>query len=196
MAEYGLAPVNNHPGLTYAAVSEALVTSRWQAPEIVNRSQNGNGEPVVDSKAADVFAFGMFTVEVFTGKVPFEELKKNEEVVLRISRGSRPEKPQNAQAVGLTTEMWKFTESCWHQNPKKRPNVEEVVKRWQKFVESNGHTGCVQINLLIRLSSSSISIIDLGRRCSRQVPHQALAGLMRDLMLPNLRQNLRPHGPE
>ena len=140
-----MAPINNHPGLIYAAVSEALVTSRWQAPEIINRSHNENGEPMVDSKAADVFAFGMFTVEVFTGKVPFEGLKKNEEVVLRIWRGSRPEKPQNAQAVGLTSEMWKFTESCWRQNPKRRPNMEEVVKRWQKFVESNGAIGCVQI---------------------------------------------------
>ena len=168
MTEYGLAPINNHPYLTYTAVSEALVTSRWQAPEIINRSRNGNGEPMVESKAADVFAFGMFTVEVFTGKIPFEELKKNEEVVLRISRGYRPEKPENAQAVGLTDEIWKFTESCWHQNPKKRPNMEEVVRRWQKFVESNSHTRYVQLNLLIRPSLSSISIIDLGSRHSRR----------------------------
>ena len=45
--------------------------------------------PVMESKAADVFAFGMFAVEVFTGKIPFEE-QKNKAVVLRISRGGRP----------------------------------------------------------------------------------------------------------
>ena len=88
------------------------------------------------SKAADVFAFAMFAVEVFTGKVPFEE-QKNEAVVLRISRGGRPELPANAQAVGLTGEIWKLLESCWQQNPKKRPTMEEVVRIWQKFVQYN-----------------------------------------------------------
>jgi len=94
--------------------------------------------PVVESKPADVFAFGMFAVEVFTGKIPFGE-QKNEAVVLRISRGGRPEMPENAQAVGLTDEIWKLLESCWQQNPKKRPTMEEVVRRWERFVGSNGN---------------------------------------------------------
>ena len=43
--------------------------------------------------------------------------------------------PDNAQAVGLTDEIWKILESCWQQNPKKRPTMEEVVRRWQNLVE-------------------------------------------------------------
>ena len=108
--------------------------------------------PVMESKAADVFAFGMFVVEVFTGKMPFEE-QKNEAVLLRISRGGRPEMPENAQAVGLTGEIWKLLERCWQQNPKKRPTMAEVVRRWQMFVENDdsggGATECVQITLVI-----------------------------------------------
>ena len=124
--------------------------------------------PVMESKAADVFAFGMFTVEVFTGKVPFEG-QKSEAVVLLISRGGRPEIPENAQAVGLTGEVWKLLESCWQQTPKKRPTMEEVVRRWQGFVgnnaDSSGVIGYVQITRAIRdLSSVSFStfLIDLG----------------------------------
>ena len=102
----------------------------------------------MESKAADVFAFAMFAIEVFTGKIPFEE-QKNEAVVLRISQGGRPEMPENAQAVGLTDEMWKILDSCWQQNPKKRPTMEEVVRRWQKLVEHDNNnsvvTECVQI---------------------------------------------------
>ena len=89
--------------------------------------------PVMESKAADVFAFGMFAVEVFTGKIPFEE-QKNEAVVLRISQGGRPEMPGNARDIGLTPEMWNFLESCWRRGPKKRPAMRDVVRRWQKFV--------------------------------------------------------------
>ena len=116
----------------------------------MNPSRKGNA---MESKAADVFAFGMFGVEVFTGKIPFEE-QKNGAVVLRISGGGRPEMPENAQAVGLTGEMWKLFESCWQQDPKKRPTMVEVVGRWQGFVKDDGGTGgvieCVHITLLIR----------------------------------------------
>lgn len=107
----------------------------------------------MESKAADVFAFAMFAVDVFTGEIPFEE-QKNKAVVLRIPRGSGPEIPRNAQGVGLTSEMWRLLENCWQQNPSKRPTMEEVVEGWWGFVESNSDdrsiaTECVQIALVI-----------------------------------------------
>ena len=88
----------------------------------------------MESKPADVFAFAMVVVEVFTGKLPFEG-QKDEAVLLRILEGGRPEMPRNAQVVGFTEEMWKLLEACWQQNPKKRPTMKEVVRRWRKFVE-------------------------------------------------------------
>jgi hypothetical protein len=71
----------------------------------------------------------MLAVEVFAGKVPFEE-KRDEAVVLHIVRGGRPEVPQNAQALGLTA----LLESCWQPNPKKRPTMQQVVKKCQRLV--------------------------------------------------------------
>ena len=153
LTEYGLATINSDPSFTVAATPGAVGTSRWLAPEIINPTRKGNSPPVMESKPADVFAFGMFAVEVFTGKIPFEE-QKNEAVVLRISRGGRPEMPGNAQDVGLTTEVWKLLESCWQQNPKKRPTMDEVVRRWEKFVDhgddNNVVTEYVQITLVIQ----------------------------------------------
>jgi len=158
LTEYGLAPVNSDPSFTVAATPGAVGTSRWLAPEIINPPRKGNVMPVMESKPADVFAFGMFAVEVFTGKIPFEE-QKNEAVVLQISRGGRPLLPTNAQAVGLTSEMWKLLESCWQQIPKKRPTMDEVVRRWETFVEHNDDdneiiTECVKITSVIWASSS------------------------------------------
>ena len=133
LTEYGLAPINSDPSFTVAATPGAVGTSRWLAPEIIAPARRARTVPVMESKPADVFAFGMFAIEVFTGKIPFEE-HKNEAVVLRISRGGRPKMPRNSQAVGLTTEIWSVLESCWHQNPKKRPMMQEVVIKWQRFV--------------------------------------------------------------
>ena len=159
LTEYGLAPVNSDPSFTVAATPGAVGTSRWLAPEIINPPRKGNCKPVMESKPADTFSFGMLVVEVFTGEVPFGEIK-NEEVVLRILRGGRPEMPANAQAAGLTGGVWKLLESCWEQNPKKRPTMKEVVRRWEKFVElgSDGVnivTECVRVALAIRIATFS-----------------------------------------
>ena len=111
-----------------------------------------------ESKAADVFAFGMLAVEIFTGKTPFVG-QENGAVVLQILRGVRPKMPDNAQEVGLTVEMWKLIESCWQQNPKKRPSIGEIVVRWQGFVQgfdddSDGVSRCVRIVSLNLIFSS------------------------------------------
>ena len=94
--------------------------------------------PVMESKPADVFAFAMFAVEVFTGNIPFEG-RTFTTAALDALEGKRPEIPGNAQEMGLTGEMLKFLESCWHQDPEKRPTMEEVVRRWRRFVVRNNN---------------------------------------------------------
>ena len=147
---------------------------------------------MIESKAADVFAFAMLAVEVFTGKIPFEG-QKHEVVVLRFSRGGRPEMPGNAQLVGLTCAMWRLLESCWQQDPNKRPAMGEVVRRWQKFVESNRDDGnvvteCVQITPVIQsplLFRSQLFMIDLGNHSLRHAPRRRLVDLRQRLRLSN-----------
>ena len=146
--------------------------------------------PVMESKAADVFAFGMFAVEVFTGKLPFGA-QKNEAVVLRISQGGRPEFPANAQAIGLTVEIWNLLQSCWKQDPKKRPTMAEVVRRWQRFVGDDDDLAafpkCVQATLVISTSPSirfSTFLIDSASQNMQRKREKALvdAGERRRLM--------------
>ena len=83
---------------------------------------------VIGPKAADMFAFGMFAVEVFTGKIPPEE-QKRETVVLRILQRSRLEIPGNAQDICRAYDR-DLESSRWRQDPKKRPTVGEAVRRW------------------------------------------------------------------
>lgn len=143
LTDYGLAPINSNPKF-------AVKISRWPAPEIIDPSHDDDGMPVTESKPADVFAFAMFAVEVFTGKAPFHGLQPVM-VAEAIRRGERPRVPRNAQEAGLTSEIWKLLESCWQQDPKKRPMMGEVVRRWEAF-HDNTTTKCVQI-LVIPASS-------------------------------------------
>ena len=104
-----------------------------------------------ESKPADVFAFGMLAVEIFTGQVPFVEQENAAVVVFRILRGDRPKIPKNAQEVGLTVEIWNLIERCWQQNPKKRPTIAQVVVRLQELInktdDNNDASKCVKIGL-------------------------------------------------
>ena len=88
--------------------------------------------PVMESKAADVFAFGIFAAELYTGTAPFET-ETHAVAAQNHGKGKRPEMSENAQQRGLTDEIWKLLERCWEQKPNKRPLMEEVVRRWQGF---------------------------------------------------------------
>ena len=134
VCDYGLSPITSNPGFTIAATPGVAGSSRWLAPEIIDPPRKAKA--VTASKPADVFAFAMLVVEVFTGKVPFSNMK-NKSVVIHIVDGKRPAKPQAAEQLGLTAEMWKFTEKCWSPSPNKRPTIDEVVGAWEGFV--NGY---------------------------------------------------------
>ena len=133
VCDYGLSPIIANPTFTIAATPGVVGTSRWLAPEIIDPPNKSGTKPVAASKSADVFAFAMLAVEVFTGNIPFGNMR-NETVVIQIAQGKRPPKPQAAEQLGLTTEMWKFIEKCWSTNPAKRPTMDEVVRTWDGFV--------------------------------------------------------------
>ena len=133
VCDYDLSSVISNPTFTIAATPGAVGTSRWLAPEIINPPNTTGTKPAAASKPADVFAFAMLAVEIFTGNVPFGNIR-NETVVIQIAQGKRPAKPQAAEQLGLTTEMWKFIEKCWSTNPTKRPTMDEVVRTWEGFV--------------------------------------------------------------
>lgn len=155
LTEYGLASINSDPRF-------AARISRWPAPEIIDFSCDGDGTPVTESKFADVFAFAMFAVEVFTDKAPFDG-QPPAKVVLCIQSGERPEMPGDAQGAGLTVKVWRLLESCWQQDPKKRPTMKEVVRRWRRFAEYKNNddttTRCVQTTLVILASEIPFSTL-------------------------------------
>ena len=136
LCDYGLSSITSNPAFTIAATPGVAGSSRWLAPEIIDPPTGAGSKPLTASKSADVFAFAMLAVEVFTGKVPFGDMK-NESVVIQIVGGKRPDKPLAAEQLGLTLEMWKFMEKCWNQNPNKRPSIDQVVSAWEGFV--NGY---------------------------------------------------------
>ena len=123
-----MAPIN-----ACSSLMNASPNSRWLAPEIIKPLPCPTGV-AVESKPADIFAFGMLVIEVLTGKPPFEGCSEPG-AARRILRGDRPELPQNAGDVDLTNPMRDFIQRCWREDPAKRPEIDEVVTTWEGFLQ-------------------------------------------------------------
>ncbi|KAF9647773.1 kinase-like protein, partial [Thelephora ganbajun] len=137
LTDYGFAPINS--SIRFTVTEFTAGNARWLAPEII-RPPPGASCTDIESKSADVFAFAMVAVEVFTGNLPFEE-QGNPGAVNRIFRGDRPAFPQNAEDIGLTVQMWEFLRRCWHPDHTKRPTIDEVVRTWEGLLGDNDEPG-------------------------------------------------------
>lgn len=122
-----MAPVN-----ACSSLMNTSPNSRWLAPEIIKPLPCATGV-AVESKPADIFAFGMLVIEVLTGEPPFEGCSEPG-AACKILRGDRPELAQNAGDVDLTDPMRDLIKRCWHENPTERPEIGKVVTLWEGFL--------------------------------------------------------------
>ena len=79
------------------------------------------------SREVDIYAFGMAIYEVVAGVRPFGvEGMRHEELIFVVMEGGRPERPQNAEAVGFGNGVWDLVEKCWSQDRTQRPSTWDV----------------------------------------------------------------------
>src|SRR6266496_349660 len=88
----------------------------YVAPEVLR------GKPY--TKAADIYSFGMIMYFVATGKQPFADCAHNQELVLNICNGIRPE-VKEPEAPKCYINLMK---KCWDSNPDNRPDVAEIKR--------------------------------------------------------------------
>jgi len=82
-------------------------------------------------------------IQIFTGKVPFYPYSE-EQVIFLLSRDERPDKPTHGE---FTSRMWTLTRKCWDKDPKKRPEILDVLKTLESRdgAFSNIHPGCFHL---------------------------------------------------
>ena len=125
-------PIQSNHAFMVAATPGVVGISRWLAPELIDPPRKKGYQQPAATEQADIFAFAMLAIEVYTGKLPFGDVR-HEAAILMIVRGQRPDKPPDAEGRGLTPEIWKFIQKSWHQNPVKRPDINAVVSAWRSF---------------------------------------------------------------
>lgn len=87
-------------------------------------------------KPADIFAFAMLVIEVFTGKKPFPHAKSDALACLWIMKGKRPPRPSSDQGLGFSDGIWDIIQRCWLQNADERPVIDDVVNAWEQAMRN------------------------------------------------------------
>ena len=98
-------------------------TTRWMSPELFDPEIEDHRP----TKYSDCYALGMVIYEVLSGHIPFYQLA-NRAISGKILRGDRPERPQGAEGVWFTDEVWGVLGSCWTTQPESRPSIEDVFQ--------------------------------------------------------------------
>jgi serine/threonine protein kinase len=98
-------------------------SARWLAPELI--------EGKAPSKEADVYSFAMSILELMTGKHPYEECKRDAQVIRNIIVLSNlPTRPKNMAAdAWLSDDLWDLMQRCWRRDASLRPSMLEVSRR-------------------------------------------------------------------
>jgi len=107
------------------------------SPELLDIDASEHGP----TKESDTYALGMLIYEVLYGRTPFHDLANSFMVVVEISKGTRPEKPEDAASYGFTDGLWEIVERCWSADLGTRPTLEAVLSclheaapRWRVVV--------------------------------------------------------------
>ncbi|RHZ64069.1 hypothetical protein Glove_326g33 [Diversispora epigaea] len=83
------------------------------APEVLQ------GRPL--NKSSDIYSTGMLMWVITSGKQPFEERNQNFQLQIDICNGARPDITPDTPQV-----YQDLMESCWNQDPKKRPSIQTI----------------------------------------------------------------------
>jgi hypothetical protein len=68
-------------------------------------------------------------LQIFSGNVPFYEVTREPQVMMKVVEGKRPARPSSeiCNSRALDDSVWALVEICWHQNPSARPTASKAV---------------------------------------------------------------------
>ncbi|KAF9070167.1 kinase-like domain-containing protein, partial [Rhodocollybia butyracea] len=98
-------------------------TLRWMSPELLYPLPGI--ESYKRTTASDMYAYGCLCIEVYTGRVPFADIRAEILVLEQVLKGERPERPSEPNA--MTDELWNLVNACWQHDRSGRPQIGLVV---------------------------------------------------------------------
>ena len=106
--------------------------------------------------------------QVLSGKIPFCGIRPTE-LGQSVVQGMRPDKPENASAIGLSDLVWDLVHRCWNCDMELRPKAAEVRTYLGKATADWGRLmpPCVRVETTASESGEELS--DFGELCECEI---------------------------
>ena len=114
-------------------------TYQWMAPEMLKPNKN---KKFNCSKESDVYAVGIIMWQIFTGKMPYEEITWPQDLIDIVTAGERPALSDDVTAG---PDLISLMQSCWHADPARRPTMEDFLLQLSN--SSYGHDAPEEISI-------------------------------------------------
>ncbi|KAK1218098.1 MAP kinase kinase kinase activity protein [Marasmius sp. AFHP31] len=126
ICDFGLARIADSQvaGIS-SSTSRSTGTLRWMAPELL-------AENVTATKESDLYAFACVCYEILTGLIPFHKCKNDGAVIIQVSLGKRPSRPENLPKS--LEVVWNTMELCWQADPFLRPSASTILRELKPTV--------------------------------------------------------------
>ena len=96
------------------------------SPELLDPDQF-NLKDSRPTQESDCYALGMVILEVLSRQAPFAQ-SKDVVVLQKVIKGERPGRPEGADGVWFTDDLWQMLNLCWETQPGSRPSVQAVLE--------------------------------------------------------------------
>ncbi|CAE6532542.1 unnamed protein product [Rhizoctonia solani] len=121
LTDFGLS-IMSESSVVFSSTTAKAGTIRWAAPELLL-------EESPKSEGSDVYALAMTILEIFTGGVPYQECKRDINVLNMVNKGILPSRPTHQFSTSPRgDQVWNLLVSCWIRDPALRPKANQVTE--------------------------------------------------------------------
>ncbi|KAL5532262.1 hypothetical protein ACEPAF_5831 [Sanghuangporus sanghuang] len=97
--------------------------ARWKAPELLE------DEFAKRTQKSDMWAFGMFVIEILTGELPFPDAT-TPTITVAVHKNELPERPAHPEC---SHELWSTIDGCWERCPEDRISAKKALRKLGKL---------------------------------------------------------------
>jgi serine/threonine protein kinase len=153
LIDLGLGKTAETTSMMQGATDHCQGTYHWMAPEMMD--PNKDDGKFHWSKKTDIYALGIIMWQLFTGEMPYAEIKMPQKLIKGVVDGNRP----SLENVKVSSHLVGLMQKCWDADDKQRPSIQEFLN--QLSMEGNGGLAHQRVDFHVTSGNAVLNAIGL-----------------------------------